>query len=94
MLVVICCGVLATFPLPDWMFYERCRIRKGGRLIIQLTEVFLWWMSRGAGGREGAGRGGCNKAECISPGMKLQRIGGGRGEKGKAGEVLQILACE
>lgn len=52
-LVVICSCVLATFPLPDWMFYERCRIRKRGRLIIQLTEVFLWWMSRGAGGRGG-----------------------------------------
>ncbi len=77
-LVVICCGVLATFPLPDWMFYERCRIRKGGRLIIQLTEVFLWWMSRGAGGRGG---GRCNKAECISPGMKLQQLGGGRRER-------------
>lgn len=75
--VVICSGVLATFPLPDWMFYERCRIRKGGRLIIQLTEVFLWWMGRGAARREE----GCNKAECISPGMKLQRLGGGRRER-------------
>lgn len=49
---VIYGSVLATFLLPDWMFYERCRIRKGGRLIIQLTEVFLWWMGRGGGGGE------------------------------------------
>lgn len=48
---LICSSVLATSPLPDWMFYARCRIRKGGRLIIQLTEVFLWWMGRD--GREG-----------------------------------------
>lgn len=47
---------------------------KGGELIIQLTEVFLWWMGRGEGGLGGVrwGGGGCNKAECISPGMKLQ----------------------
>lgn len=76
-------------------FMSVAESEKGGRLIIQLTEVFLWWMSRGAGGREG-GRGVCNKAECISPGMKLQRLGGGGAEEreGKAGEVLQILACE
>lgn len=87
--LVVICGVLATFPLPDWMFYECRSIRKGGKLIIQLTEVFLWWMSRGAGG----GRGRCNKAECISPGMKLQRLEGAE-ERGKAGEVLQILVRE
>lgn len=30
---------------------------------------------------EEGGRG-CNKAECISPGMKLQQLGGGRRERG------------
>lgn len=34
-------------------FMSVAESEKGGRLIIQLTEVFLWWMSRGAGGREG-----------------------------------------
>lgn len=34
--------------------------------------------------------GGCNKAECISPGMKLQQFEGAE-ERKKAGEVLQIL---
>lgn len=56
--LVVICSVLATFPPPDWMFYDCRRIRKGGKLIIQLTEVFLWWMSRGAGGRKGGGGGG------------------------------------
>ena len=58
-------------------FMSVAESEKGGRLIIQLTEVFLWWMSRGAAGREGGREGGCNKAECISPGMKLQRLGEG-----------------
>lgn len=40
-----------------------------------------------AGGRE---EEECNKAECISPGMKLQRLEGAEA-RGKAGEVLQIL---
>lgn len=34
--------------------------------------------------------GGCNKAECISPGMKLQQFEGER-ERKKVGKVLQIL---
>lgn len=63
---------------------------KGGRLIIQLTEVLLWWMGRGAW-REGVV--GCNKAECISPGMKLQWLGGGT-KKREGRLVIQILACE
>lgn len=89
--MAVICSVLAAFPLPDWMFYECRSIRKGGELIIQLTEVFLWWVSsRGAGGRcvcpyvrmcvcvcvEGRERWWCNKAECISPGMTLQRLEG------------------
>lgn len=52
--MVVICSVLAAslpVPLPDWMLYECRSIRKGGELIIQLTEVFLWWLSsRGAGG--------------------------------------------
>lgn len=39
------------------------------------------------------GGGGFNKAECISPGMKLQRLEGAE-ERGKAAEVLQISVCE
>ena len=39
------------------------------------------------------GVGGFNKAECISLGMKLQRLEGAE-ERGKAAEVLQISVCE
>lgn len=42
------------------------------------------------GWEEGGRRRGGNKAECISPGMKLQRLEGADA-RGKAGEVLQIL---
>lgn len=51
------------------------------------------FMVDGQGCLEG-GVVGCNKAECISPGMRLQWLGGGKKKRGKAGEVIQILACE
>lgn len=61
--------------------------------MIPLTEVFLW-MSRGVCMCVCVcGVGGFNKAECISLGMKLQRLEGAE-ERGKAAEVLQISVCE
>lgn len=85
---------LQPSPLPDWMFYERRRIRKR-RQAHNTADRSLFMVDEQRCRREG-GRGVCNKAECISPGMKLQRLGGGGAEEreGKAGEVLQILACE
>lgn len=44
---------------------------------------------------EEGGRG-CNKAECISPGMKLQQLGGGRRERGgwwSATNISVTWAC-
>lgn len=88
--VVICSCVLATFPLPDWMFYEYCSIRKGGRLIIQLTEVLLWWMGKGAGGR---GWWGVIKLSASLLEWSCSDWEGTK-ERLKAGEGRQILACK
>ena len=80
-------------------FMSVAESEKGGRLIIQLTEVFLWWMSRGAAGREGGREGVIKLSASLLEWSCSDWERGGRKEKereseGKAGEVLQILACK
>lgn len=82
---------LQPSPLPDWMFYVLQNQKRRQAYNTADRSPFMVDGQRCSG--KGMGEE-CNKAECLSPGMSLQQLGGGRREReGRSDTNISQCMC-